>query len=58
MTIDGVRLFLSSKTYEIHVNASITFEDPGGISIHVMVATSEGCTFCCFLCIGIEIESY
>ena len=30
------RRFLASKTYEIHVNASVTDKDLGGISIHVM----------------------
>ena len=30
------RRFLASKTYEIHVTASVIVKDLGGISIHVM----------------------
>ena len=33
---DGVTSFLASKTYEIHLNASITVQVFGGISFRVM----------------------
>ena len=36
MTLDCVSCFLASKTYEIHVNASITDKVIGGISFHVI----------------------
>ena len=36
MMLDGVTLFSHIKTYEIHVNASITVKELGGISVHVV----------------------
>ena len=36
MTLDGGTIFPSIKTYEIHVNASITVGALGGISFYIM----------------------
>ena len=36
MTLDGVTSFSRIKTYEIHINASITDQNFGGISFYVM----------------------
>ena len=55
------RRFLASKTYEIHVNASITVKALGGISFHVMAKNwkhlKDTLAFSCFMRVRIEIES-
>ena len=41
MTLGGVTSFSRIKTYEIHVNASITVKFHGGISFHVMAEAGQ-----------------
>ena len=57
MTLDGVTSFSRIKTYEIHVNASITVKDVGGISScnGGKLEKSEG--YNCFLVVSCVLES-
>ena len=57
MTLDGVLLFSRIKTYEIHVNASITVKVVGGISScnGRKLEKSEG--YNCFFVVSCVLES-
>ena len=52
MMLDGVTLFLASKTYEIYVNACVTVEVLSGIS-----TCKGGKSFRLFQCVRIEIDA-
>ena len=62
MPLDVQRRFLGSKTYGIHVNASITVKVLGGISVNVIAGKwqylKDTFAFLSFLlCVRIELAS-